>query len=608
MSFRQTIRIAQRAWNQGKFRGLSAVVRWKAVNLTQKLAYRKWVRKFGSVSGPERMNLERNLSRFSRKPLISIILPVYDVDEQWIRRCIDSVLRQIYPDWELCIADDCSRRPHVRKVLEEYGGRDERIKIVFRNENGHISAASNSALAIAEGEFVVLLDHDDELTEDALYFVAKEINDHPEVQMMYSDEDLIDKKGRRFSPKFKPDWARDLFYSANITTHLSAFRTTLVRKLGGFRIGCEGSQDYDLVLRVIEEVPENSIRHIPRILYHWRVLETSVASDGKAKPYAHDAARRAISDHLARIGKHARVTKAVHNLHRVRYLQPDRHPFVSIIWALTAGSDPEPSSLSTLAARTGYSESEIVIVLPPDAPDRREEHFRDIAPRSVSGNPWDLVFVRSIGQGRSAMLNAGASRARGEVLCFLDPNLMPQDELWLEEVVSFAIQEETGAAGAKIVDRCGTVLHAGFLIGVGGPVVSAHRGLPQDAEGNLTRALLVGSFSAVSASCMAMRRNVFVESGGFDSTTFPNRLFDADLCLRLRGKEYRIVWTPYAKIVKTDDRAMLNFEMPISAGEKEEFERRWAEAVRCDPFHNPNFSRGSDGFLIDPGVGPKDRN
>ena len=214
---------------------------------------------------------------FIKGPLISVILPVYNVDEKWLRKCIDSVCKQSSRNWELCIADDASTAKHIRPLLEEYASKDPRIKVVFRETNGHISAASNSALELASGEFCLLLDHDDELSPDALFWVATEIDEHPDVAMIYSDEDLIDENGKRTAPKFKPDFCRDLLYSLNLVTHLSAYRTEILRAIGGFRVGIEGSQDYDLALRVVERIAETQIRHIPRILYHWRAIPGSVA-------------------------------------------------------------------------------------------------------------------------------------------------------------------------------------------------------------------------------------------------------------------------------------------------------------------------------------------
>ena len=261
--------------------------------------FAKWVAKYGTLDERAREKIQRAVEKLAYRPLISVVMPVYDIDEKWLRLTVESVRRQLYSNWEFCIADDCSPSPHIRRVLNEFAGKDDKIKVIFRNENGHISAASNSALALATGAFAVLLDHDDELSEDALYCVANELNEFPETEMIYSDEDTIDDKGRRFFPRFKPDFARDLFYSINLITHLSGYKTSRLREVGGFRVGFEGSQDYDLALRVIERIPEDHIRHIPRILYHWRAIRTSAADSSAAKPYAYQRAREALANILS---------------------------------------------------------------------------------------------------------------------------------------------------------------------------------------------------------------------------------------------------------------------------------------------------------------------
>ena len=232
---------------------------------TERKNYERWLKAFGNLSKKDRLLLREEREKFALQPLISVILPVYNIEEKWLRLCLESVINQVYENWELCVADDCSTKPHVRRVLKEYATRDARIKIVFRPENNHISAASNSALEMASGEFAALLDHDDELSADALFYIVKEINDFPETDFIYSDEDMIDRKGKRFDPKFKPDFSLDFLYSLNYLTHFAVYRTALLRESGGFRIGFEGSQDYDLALRIVEKIGADRIRHVPQI-------------------------------------------------------------------------------------------------------------------------------------------------------------------------------------------------------------------------------------------------------------------------------------------------------------------------------------------------------
>ncbi len=555
---------------------------------TEAKKYQKWL-KAHELTENKRAEIRAQISKFQHKPKISVVLPVYDVAEKWLRLCIESVLNQLYENWELCIADDASPSAHIRKILQEYAAKDERIKTIFRAENGHISAASNSALELATGEFCVLLDHDDELAEDALFWVAKEINDFPETQMIYSDEDLIDEKGKRYAPKFKPDFSRDLLYSLNLITHLSAYKTDILRKIGGFRIGAEGSQDYDLALRVIEEISEKQIRHIPRILYHWRVIRGSVAYSLDEKPYAHSRAREAIGAHLERTGKRAHVSEAIINLHRVQYELPANLPKVSLI--LSADSE---ESVRDFIGQTDYENLEIVLISKAETRALarvRSSGFDTLAHARVS------AFVAE-SQSKAETLNLAIAQTSGEILCFADANLKPLAEDWLKELVGFALQTEIGAVGAKILDADETVLHGGFVIGTREIVSASHRGFSRDADGNFLRLQMVNNFSAVAVSCLCVRKNLFETVGGFDAENLPNRFFDADFCLKLRERNYRIVFTPYAELIKINTNKRLNLEENSTDLEREYFAEKWREIIKCDPFYNPNLSKRDASFSI----------
>lgn len=548
---------AFKVYGASGFIGLKRVIEAKNFRLREARKYKKWLAEKDALTAEKREKIRTEIDDLKHAPLISVVLPVYDVDEKWLRLCIESVLRQLYESWELCIADDASPSPHIGKILEEYAAKDKRIKLVFRQENGHISAASNSALELATGEFAALLDHDDELAEDALFWVAKEINDFPEAAMIYSDEDLIDEKGKRHSPKFKPDWSRDLFYSLNLITHLSVYKTEILRKIGGFRIGAEGSQDYDLAMRVIEQISEDQIRHIPKILYHWRVIRGSVSFSLDEKPYAHERARDAIRAHFKRTGKNATVSQAIINLHRVRCDLPEYLPKVSLILS--------GEKIKNFKEETDYPTLEII--------ESKTETAED--------------------------LNRAAFEASGEILCFVNANLKPLSKDWLAELVSFACQKEIGAVGAKLLYKDASVLHAGLIIGANGAVGAAHHRLPRDSAGNFLRAQLVNNFSAVSISCMAVRREVFESVGGFDAENLPDKFFDADFCLKLREKNYRIVFTPYAELIQINEKRRLNIQKDPTVEERDFFVQKWRKFIGNDPFYNPNFSYKNGDFSIE---------
>jgi O-antigen biosynthesis protein len=561
MKIRQKLATANRLRKEKGWTAISEKLRSIRRQRREESNYQKWIINH-KLTDNDRKIIRTEINNFSHQPLISIILPVYNIEEKWLRICIESVTNQLYKNWELCIADDCSPSPHIRKVLDEYSKKDKRIKVVFRAENGHISAASNFALELAEGEFCVLLDHDDELSEDALFLVAKELSEFPACEMIYSDEDMIDENGRRYKPKFKPDFSRELFYSLNLITHLSAYKTKVLRKIGGFRIGAEGSQDYDLALRVIEEISEKNIRHIPRILYHWRAIRGSVALSSDEKPYAHERAREAIRAHLKRSGKRAKVVETEWNFHRVCYELPKVLPKVGLI--IYSENIPEQYCVKNLLDETDYSNLETIL---------------------VTGSTAEK-------------LNLAAMKSVSEVLVFVDANLKTLAKNWLKELISFAIQKKIGAVGAKILSRNETILHSGLIVGTNDVVSGAHRGFEREAEGNMFRLHLANNFSAVSVACLCVRKSLFEDVGGFDFKHLPNKFFDADFCLKLREKDYRIVFTPYAELVKIDDKKRLNFEQNSTAEENEYFTNKWREKIERDPFYNPNLSKKDASFSI----------
>lgn len=581
METRKKLKTAIRLVKEKRWSELSRKVKLRRRDRREAKNYQKWISKY-KLTENDRRKIRSEILGFSHAPLISVILPVYNVDVKWLRLCIESVLKQLYQNWELCIADDNSPNPQIRSVLEEYAAKDTRVKVIFRAENGHISAASNSALSLAAGEFCALLDHDDELSEDALFCIAREINEFPETAMIYSDEDMIDENNRRFQPKFKPDFSRDFFYSLNLMTHLAAYRTDVLRKINGFQIGLEGSQDYDLALRFTEQISERQIRHIPRILYHWRAIRGSVALSSSEKPYAHERARRTIREHLERIGKKATVSQTVLNYHRVQYRLPENFPKVTLILSADEDFETTEKSVRYFFEETVYQNFEIVLICP--------ESFKT---ESFPGK-FKTFFRKNLS--KAASLNQAVSESSGEILCFAEARLRPLSRDWLAELTSFAIQKDIGAVGGKILDK-GENISAGALVFRSGDLTgTAHQGLPRAAAGNMYRAQVVNNFSAVSAGCFAVRRAAFEEVGGFDAENLPDSLFDADFCLRLRReRNLRIVFTPYAELVEIEKGVL-----PKTPGAKEAdfFRQKWRSVLEKDPFYNPNLSLVGETFTI----------
>lgn len=544
---------------KGGITGLISKFREVSIRTARRKREQKWIAANGPLDAEAWKTIEDKIAALPRQPLISVIMPVYNVDEIWLRKCVDSVRDQVYQNWELCIADDHSPKPHIRNVLDEYSSLDNRIKVKYRESNGHISAASNSALGIASGEFCVLLDHDDELAADALFWVADELCRHPDVAMIYSDEDMIDDKGRRFDLKFKPDFSYDLLLSLNLVTHLSAYRTEVLKKIGGFRVGLEGSQDYDLALRVIEEIGASRIRHIPRVLYHWRAIPGSVALSGDEKPYAHERARLAIREHLARCGVAADVEATYLNLHRVRYRSPETMPKISLIV--------------------------------------HGDGSRSFDERASSIGDFSVEVIRVSQDGEFATrFNEAVERSAGEVVIFVAADLESSGD-WISELVSLALQPGVGAVGAKVIDYNERVIDGGLVLGGERIVNVAHFSYEIAEPGIMCRNLVIGNFSALSLSCMALRRSEFDSVGGFD-TEFGGCFAGADLCLRLGGAGKRIVHDPFVVMKLPKGRTLARYPK-TSAAEAGLFTDRWRDVIDHDPFHNPNLQPQNGGCLIE---------
>jgi GT2 family glycosyltransferase len=556
------------------------------------IAYREWVKRYATLTEADRVAIRSRISRLADRPLVSIVMPVYDTGEAWLRRAIESVLGQLYPRWELCVADDCSSRPHVRAILQEYAARDSRIKLVFREQNGHISAASNSALALATGEFVALLDHDDELAEHALYAVVEELNRHPSADLLYSDEDKIDERGRRYEPFFKPDWNPDLFYSLNLVTHLAVYRRSVLEAVNGFRVGVEGSQDYDLTLRVIEHIPPTSIRHIPQVLYHWRAIPGSVALAPKEKDYAHEAARLAIRAHFERRQVPVQVcaASATPSLHRVVYPMPAPPPLVSLVLSGTGRPAVLRRSVASLLSRTDYAPFELLI---------GGAAAEEIA-RALHGVGPDrrIRILDQPGGAPAVAASRAIACAAGEIVGLLGL-VEPMEPGWLGEMVRHASRPDIGAVGAKLYDDAGGIAHAGIVLGGTGTASGIHRGVLKAQAQASARLVSVQNYTAVSGACLVVRKEILELAGGLDTEHLPSVHFDVDLCLRLNEAGYRTLWTPYAQLRWLDAPEAGPADIDASehgttAREWRYMLSRWGGVLRCDPNYNPNLSLASE--------------
>ncbi len=560
--------------------------------------YSEWVATFDTLGDEARRMIRKRIAGLPRRPRISIVMPVYNTPEQWLRKAIDSVCGQLYPDWELCIADDASTTPHVAIVLDEYARKDWRIKVVRRATNGHISAASNSALELATGDFTGLLDHDDELAEHALFCVVEAMLANPEAGLIYSDEDKIDAHGVRSQPYFKPDWNYDLLLSHNLICHFACYRTELLRHVGGFREGFEGAQDYDLALRCIEQLQPAQIVHIPRVLYHWRMHSDSTAADIETKPYAVEAAKRAVAEHLARKHVDAEVTPAPEApaMLRVRYAIPVPHPRVTLIIPSRNRVELLRTCVETLFARTAYDAFDVIVV--DNASDEPEalEYLAALAGRER------VRVIRDAGNFNFSRLNNLAARhAGGEILGLLNNDLEFQDPAWLAEMVSHVVRPGVGAVGARLWYPNGRLQHGGVVLGLGGVAGHAHKMCRRGDTGHNRRAVLIQNFSAVTAACLLVRKAVFCEVAGLDEQ-LAVAYNDVDFCLRVRERGYRNIWTPFAEVVHHESASRGIGLTPEAvarfAGEISFMKERWGEALLSDPAYNPNLTLAFENFQI----------
>jgi GT2 family glycosyltransferase len=482
-------------------------------------------------------------------------------------------------------------------VLREAAAGDRRIKVVRRDENGHISEATNSALALASGEFVALMDHDDVLPEHALYEIAVEINAHPEADLIYSDEDKIDGHGRRFEPYFKTDWNPELLLSHNMVSHLGVYRRSIVEKIGGMRVGFEGSQDYDLVLRASEETTPDRIRHIPAVLYHWRQKTAGGSFSESAMERCAEAARRAVAEHLHRTGVVGATVETQPNAPAwvyVRRALPDPAPLVSVIVPTRDRAELLERCVEGLLHRTDYPALEVLIVDNGSVQARTLELFA-----RLQADPRVRVLHKPGPFNYSALNNQAAKEAKGDILLLLNNDIEVIGDWWLREMVCQAVRPEIGAVGARLLYGDGRVQHGGVILGVGGrPGVAGHlyHGAASGDTGYFGHLRLARHVSAVTAACLALRRSVFEEVGGLDAENLAVAFNDVDLCLKIRDRGYGVIWTPLAELYHLESASRGADTRP--GGVVERFQRevdhmreRWGDVLDNDPFYGPNFDR-----------------
>ncbi|MFH0939935.1 MAG: glycosyltransferase family 2 protein [Planctomycetota bacterium] len=552
--------------------------------------YAEFLRK-NALTDHERQQLIEKIAQLTaeQRPLISILTPVYNTPAALLRATVESVKNQIYQNWELCLVDDQSSAPHIRPLLEKIAEEDSRIRVQFRAQNGNISRATQDALEMSRGLFVATLDHDDTLTPDALARVALCLAERPDADLIYSDHDMLELNGLRSAPYFKPDWAPDMFLSNMYLCHLLTLRAALVRQVGGFRPGFDGSQDYDLVLRFTEQTTPERIRHISRVLYSWRRTPGSTARRYSAKSYADDAARRALRDAVKRRGIESSIESGlIPSLFRVKRAIKDE-PLVSILIPFRDQPALLARCLQFIRVRTNYKKYELILV---DNGSRAPETQQLIEGEKKKANVKVLRVDEPFNYSR--LNNLAAREAAGAHLLLLNNDIEALETDWLTALLEHSQRPEVGAVGAKLLYEKGVIQHAGVIVGIGEVAGHAHRMVPDWDPGYFGSAFMIRNFSAVTGACLMTRRALFLEMGGLNETELAVAYNDVDYCLRLREKGFLIVYTPYAKLrhYESATRGLAN-----NPCESAYMCRRWAGALN-DPYYNPNLNPSAEDFSL----------
>ncbi|WP_293336571.1 tetratricopeptide repeat protein [Microcoleus sp. CAWBG58] len=571
--------------------------------LGQDPAYTKWRAKHSPRESDLRKMAE-TLEIFSYKPLISIVMPAYNTPENYLREALDSVLNQIYPYWELCIADDLSTAPHVKRILQEYAAKDSRIKVVYRTKNGHISHCSNSALELATGEFISLLDHDDTLPPEALYEVVLLLNRHPEADMIYSDEDKIYEDKELINPFFKAEWSPDSFLSRMYTCHLGTYRKNLIDEIGGFRPGFEGAQDYDLVLRFTEKT--DKIFHIPKILYHWRMHAGSAAGGVDAKPYAYDAGQKALQEAIERRGEPGKIEGVPYFLGHfiARYTIAD-YKRVSIIIPTRDLGDVLDNCLESIFSKSVYPNYEVIVI----DNGSQEKHTAEILTKWTAKESARFKSYRlDIPFNFSKINNYAASKAEGDYLLFLNNDTEVITPDWIDGMVEQAQRSSIGAVGNLLIYSDNKIQHAGVVMGLGGGVAGhSYYHMPRSIPGYFGNVVGMNNVSAVTAACLMCRREVFESIGGFDEelTVAYN---DVDLCLKMLEKGYRNIYLPHVVLYHHESKSRGYEDSPEKKArlnkESKLIESRWQKYIDNDPYYSPHLTRACQ----DSGIRLEDEN
>lgn len=557
------------------------------------IPYRKWIQRHL----PSQKELEEQKKyRFLYRPKISIVIPLYKTPEKYLRAMIDSVRNQSYSNWELCLSDGSGEDSPLTELLKQYEEKDSRIKVVYNNRQLHIAENTNEAIKIATGDFIVFSDHDDLLTPDAMFHVAKAVNENMELEVLYSDEDKVSAGDRFMQPHMKPDFNIDLLRTVNYICHLFVVKKAMIDKVGMLRPEFDGAQDYDFIFRCVEAT--DKIYHIPRILYHWRFFEGSTAENPESKLYAFEAGKRAVEAHYERVGIHAEVMQGEFlGLYRTRYIR-DYDPLVSILIPNKDHTDDLDRCIRSIEEKSTYHNYEYIII--ENNSDREETfaYYRKLEEENPKAHVvyWDGEF------NYSAINNYGASFAKGEYLLLLNNDVEVINPEWLEEMLGYCMREDVGIVGARLYYPDDTIQHAGVVIGFGGIAGHAFVQQKRGTTGYCHRIICAQDYSAVTAACMMVKKSVFEEVGGL-TEELQVAFNDVDFCMKVRQAGKLVVYNPYVELYHYESKSRGLEDTPEKVArfnnEIKIFSKRWPEILeKGDPYYNPNLTLESQDFSL----------
>lgn len=591
----ETVKVAYDYWKENGLRALVLKSKHKLEGIDSEYDYGEWYEK----TKPSDEELEaQKTAVFDYMPKFSVIIPVYKTPERYLKEMLDSILGQTYQKWEICVADGSPRGESVERILRRYAQKDERIKYVVLGENLGIAGNTNAAMDMAKGDFIVLADHDDTLTPNALYECAKAINADERNDVIYSDEDKMDMDGGAlFEPHFKPDFNIDLLRSVNYICHLFVVNRDLVDFVGGFRQEFDGAQDYDFILRCVEAA--RKVCHIPKVLYHWRCHQDSTASNPESKLYAFEAGARAIMAHYERVGIEAeKVEKGVdYGIYHTVFKLPSR-PLVSVIIPNKDHIQDLEVCMASLRDKADYDNLEFIIIENNSTDEKTFAYYEEIQKKydNVKVVRWEREF------NYSAINNFGVTFAKGEYLLFLNNDTEIIAPGCIEEMLGFCMRDDVGAVGARLLYNDDTIQHAGVVIGFGGIAGHTFIGLHKSESSYFHRAMCAQDYSAVTAACMMSKRSVFDAAGGF-SEDLPIAFNDIDYCMKVRRLGKLVVYAPYALLYHYESKSRGLEDTPEKVErfnrEIETFRRKWPEMLKKgDPYYNPNLTLRKSNFAL----------